>query len=142
MEGAAQLIVSLDHNGEDELVTQARSFIETILSIFSTHGVFNTLCKVGPSLPSSLPLALKVLPLQRNLEPSFFVVLRGIIERSVILVADGDSVGNALLRDTLTRAVDNDLASFQQVLDNLNRFIEAVHHSGFSAQLMQGRAEL
>jgi hypothetical protein len=47
LEGAAQLIVSLDHNGEDELVIQTRSFIETILLIFSTHGVFNTLCKVG-----------------------------------------------------------------------------------------------
>ena len=57
-------------------------------------------------------------------------------------MAHGDSLGNALLRDTLTRAVDNDLASFQQVLDNLNTFIETVHHSGFSAELMQGTAEL
>ena len=40
--------MSLDHNGEDELVIQTRSFIETILLIFSTHGVFNTLCKVRP----------------------------------------------------------------------------------------------
>ena len=81
-------------------------------------------------------------PFQRGLEPSFFVVLRNILERSVIPVTNGDTLGNALLRDTLTRAVDNDLASFQQVLDNLNTFIEAVHHSGFSAELMHGTARL
>jgi hypothetical protein len=80
--------------------------------------------------------------LQRNLEPAFFVVLHDIFERGVVLMANGDSLGNALLRDTLTRAVDNDLASFQQVLDNVNTFIETVHHSGFSAELMQGAAEL
>ena len=79
--------------------------------------------------------------MQRNLEPSFFTVLRNILERGAVPAADGESLGNALLRDTLTRAVDNDLASFQQVLDNLNTFIEAVHHSGFSAELMQGAAE-
>ena len=79
---------------------------------------------------------------QRNLEPSFFVVLHDILERGVVLVANGDSLGNALLRDTLTRAVDNDLASFQQVVDNVNTFVETVHHSGFSAELMQGVAEL
>jgi hypothetical protein len=142
LEGAAQLIVSLDHNGEDELVVQTRSFIETTLSIFSTHGVFNTLCKVGPLFLSSWFLALSSPFLQRNLEPAFFVVLHDIFERGVVLMANGDSLGNALLRDTLTRAVDNDLASFQQVLDNVNTFIETVHHSGFSAELMQGAAEL
>jgi len=63
LEGAAQLIVSLNHNGEDELVIQTRSFIETILSIFSTHGVFNTLCKVGPPCFSSGPSTLRILPL-------------------------------------------------------------------------------
>jgi len=131
--------VSLNHNGEDELVIQTRSFIETILSIFSTHGVFNTLCKVGPPYPSSGSI-LRILYPQRNLEPSFFTVLRNILERSVIPAANEDALGDALLRDTLTRAVDNDLASFQQVLDNLNTFIEAVHHSGFSANLMQGAA--
>ena len=78
--------------------------------------------------------------LQRNLDPSFFTVLRNILERGVV-TAGGDPLGNALLRDTLTRAVDNDLASFQQVLDNLNTFIEVVHHSGFSAELMHGAAE-
>jgi len=80
--------------------------------------------------------------LQRSLEPSFFTVLRGILERGVVPAANGDTLGNALLRDTLTRAVENDVSSFQQVLDNLNTFIEAVHHSGFSAELMQGAAEL
>lgn len=132
--------MSLDHDGEDELVIQTRSFIETILSIFSTHGVFNTLCKVGP--PRSLfgLLILKILPLQRNLEPSFFTVLRNILGRSVH-AANGDTLGDALLRDTLTRAADNDLASFQHVLGNMNTFVEVVHHSGFSAELMQGVAE-
>ena len=81
-------------------------------------------------------------PFQRSLEPPFFIVLRNILERSVIPVTNGDTLGNALLRDTLTRAVDNDLASFQQVLDNLNTFIEVVHHSGFSAELMHGAVQL
>ena len=131
--------MSLNHNGEDELVIQTRSFIETILSIFSTHGVFNTLCKVGPPYSSSESI-LRIPHPQRNLEPSFFTVLRNILERSVIPAANEETLGDALLRDTLTRAVDNDLASFQQVLGNLNTFIEAVHHSGFSADLMQGAA--
>ena len=132
--------MSLDHDGEDELVIQTRSFIETILSIFSTHGVFNTLCKVGPPRSLSGSPILKILPLQRSLEPSFFTVLRNVLERS-IPATSGDTLGDALLRDTLTRAADNDLASFQHVLGNMNTFVEVVHHSGFSAELMQGVAE-
>lgn len=46
LETAAKVIVSLDHNGEDELVNQARSFIQVVLTLFSSHGLFNTLCKV------------------------------------------------------------------------------------------------
>ena len=133
--------MSLDHDGEDELVIQTRSFIETILSIFSTHGVFNTLCKVGPPRSSSGSLILRILLLQRTLEPSFFTVLRNVLERSIIPAANGDTLGDALLRDTLTRAADNDPASFQHVLGNMNTFIEVVHHSGFSAELMQGVTE-
>lgn len=44
---------------------------------------------------------------------------------------------DSFLRDTLTRAVDNDMESFQVVIENVNRYVEIVHHSHYSSDLLQ-----
>lgn len=44
---------------------------------------------------------------------------------------------DSLLRDTLTRAVENDMETFQLVLENITRYVDIVHHSQYSPDLMQ-----
>ena len=48
------------------------------------------------------------------------------------------SLRDALLYDTLSRTVpDNESESYQQILNNLDNFIETVHHSAYGADLLQ-----
>ena len=52
----------------------------------------------------------------------------------------GDPSGalrDILLRDALARAPDNEFGILQQVLDNLNTYVEIVHHNGYDADLVQ-----
>lgn len=42
-----------------------------------------------------------------------------------------------LLRDALSRCVDNDSDSFQLVVDNIGKYVEIVYHSQFSLDLLQ-----
>ena len=42
----------------------------------------------------------------------------------------------AILRDTLTRSAEIDQGAFQTVLDNLQSYVEVVHHQDYSAELM------
>jgi len=79
--------------------------------------------------------------LQRRLDRDFFFVLKFIMDgeaRSTGLLPS-ETLRHILLRDTLSRAAENEIA-FQQVSDNLNTFVEVVHHQGFDGELMQGEA--
>lgn len=48
-----------------------------------------------------------------------------------------ENLRDALLRDTLTRAVEGDDEALQTVIDNVNTYVEAVHHTDYSLLLMQ-----
>lgn len=50
--------------------------------------------------------------------------------------APAESLRDVLLRDTLSRATENDQTTFQIVLNNLQTFVEVVHHQGYSSDLM------
>lgn len=44
---------------------------------------------------------------------------------------------DALLRDTLPRAVENDFESYQTVVENVNTYVEVVYHQKYTSELMQ-----
>ncbi len=48
-----------------------------------------------------------------------------------------ENLRDALLRDTLSRAVEGDDESLQVVVDNINTYIEVVHHAEYTLALMQ-----
>jgi hypothetical protein len=52
-----------------------------------------------------------------------------------------ESLRDALLRDSLSRAVDCDKDSFQVVLNNLQQYIAVVHHERYSKDLMLSKQE-
>lgn len=74
---------------------------------------------------------------QRRLDPSFFIVLRHVLDLNAATAPLQETLRDFLLRDTLSRAADNDITVFQLVLENLNDYVEIVHHSGYSGPLMQ-----
>ncbi|KDQ60796.1 hypothetical protein JAAARDRAFT_173016 [Jaapia argillacea MUCL 33604] len=118
IETAAQLIISLDHNGEDTLVTQATQFIESTLTMFSFGGLLNNLCK-------------------RHLQRDFFVVIRNITQAIAKCSPSEETLRDALLRDTFSRAQENDRQHFHIVVQNLYTFVEVVHHQHYSLELIQ-----
>lgn len=48
-----------------------------------------------------------------------------------------ETLRDALLRDTLSRALEGDDDSLQIVLDNVNTYVEIVHHTEYTPALMQ-----
>ncbi|THU91128.1 hypothetical protein K435DRAFT_727522 [Dendrothele bispora CBS 962.96] len=116
IEQAAKLILSQSHSGNDPLVSEAKDFIENTLSIYSTNGVFVGL-------------------MRRQIDRSLFVVLKQILDANA-RENPSDPLRDTLLRDTLPRSVDVDQGSFQMTLDNLQLFVELVHHQNYSQELM------
>jgi hypothetical protein len=101
------------------------------------NGAFNVLCKVERII-SVLNFLLTEHFIQRRLDREFFVVLKHATDGSAkASPSSTESLRDALLRDTFSRAADNDPDTFQNVLDNLNTYVEVVHHKGYSTELMQ-----
>ena len=74
---------------------------------------------------------------QRRLDRNVFNVLKEITDANARLSpASPESLRDLLLRDTLPRAAENDHTTFQTVLNNLQTFVEVVHHQGYSVDLM------
>lgn len=48
-----------------------------------------------------------------------------------------ESLRDALLRDTLSRTIEGDDEALQTVIDNVNTYVEVVHHMDYSTLLMQ-----
>ncbi|KAJ7449837.1 hypothetical protein FB451DRAFT_1286715 [Mycena latifolia] len=118
IEQVTKLITLQSHNSQDALVAQARSFIETTITTYANNGFVMHLFK-------------------RRLDRNVFQVLKEITDASARLSPPpGESLRDILLRDTLPRAVENDHTTFQIVLNNLQTFIESVHHQGYNTDLM------
>lgn len=63
--------------------------------------------------------------------------MKHITDANAKTTSSSESLRDALLRDTLTRVPENDYSTFQLVLNNLQSYVEVVHHQGYSADLMQ-----
>ncbi|EGO21469.1 hypothetical protein SERLADRAFT_372111 [Serpula lacrymans var. lacrymans S7.9] len=113
VEKAVALVVSLDHNGEDMLVSQARAYIENTLNMLTSSGIFCGLCK-------------------RNLEPEFFTVLKHIV--SVNAKANSqpsERLSERLLQSVLSQPLDANWSITQLVVDNVHSYVKLVHHEDY-----------
>lgn len=72
--------------------------------------------------------------------PEFFAIIKHVIGPHVKAEHNPNPMENlrdALLRDTLSRALEGEDESLQVVLDNVNTYVEIVHHTEYSPALMQ-----
>lgn len=77
---------------------------------------------------------------QRRLDMEFFQVLGFIGETPTKTFSHSTTYSRlreTLLRDAMSRAVDNDAETFQLVVDNIGKYIETVYHSRYSSDLLQ-----
>ncbi|KZT67735.1 hypothetical protein DAEQUDRAFT_712938 [Daedalea quercina L-15889] len=118
-----KLMATLDHehNADDVLVEQSKTFLTAILSIFASGGILNALFK--RTLPMDVFVALR-----HALTPSGKASRAGVMQ-----------IGfkDVLLRDTMSKSLDNDPDSFQAVVDNICTYVEVVHHTGYSTEMLQ-----
>ncbi|KAF7976726.1 hypothetical protein HWV62_5909 [Athelia sp. TMB] len=117
VEVVIKLIVSLDHDGEDILVGQAKSFLESTFTAFSANGLFALLCK-------------------RALDRDFFLVVKNITAKSKRQSLD--SLRDALLRDAIQNVSENEPKVCEVMLGNIHHYIELVHHENYAADVIQG----
>ncbi|TDL27495.1 hypothetical protein BD410DRAFT_782583 [Rickenella mellea] len=111
-------IFALQLNGEDVLVSQAASFLETILSQFSLSGLFYQLCK-------------------RKQGESFFSVVRHVMAENARVHPSQGLLRETILRDTLTQAASQPSDGLQNVvLENIRIYIEVIHHQSYPSELM------
>ncbi|KAI0748219.1 hypothetical protein C8Q80DRAFT_1104066 [Daedaleopsis nitida] len=123
IESAINLMVRLDYqqNGEDILVDQTRNFLRTILGLYAFSGVFYLLCK-------------------RPRSDDFFLIIKHVVGPHVRAEHNPhprETLRDALLRDTLTRLIEGDDESLQEVIDHVNTYVEVVHHTDYTLALMQ-----
>ncbi|KAG1715706.1 hypothetical protein ID866_1469 [Astraeus odoratus] len=105
MDKATALIVSLRHNKDDFLVSQATSFIEYTLVTLTPSGIFCSLCRRPPN-------------------PDFYEILKGIINgrngrESVEFQED-------LLRSIILQPPEVDWKVTHNTVQNINMFVEVV----------------
>ncbi|KAJ7219313.1 hypothetical protein GGX14DRAFT_435653 [Mycena pura] len=120
IEQVAKLVALQSHNSQDALVAQAKSFIDNTITTYASNGFVSNLFS-----------------LQRRLDRNVFVVLKEITDAKARLSpAPAESLRDVLLRDTLLRAPENDHTTIQVVLNNIQTFVEIVHHQRYTTDLM------
>ncbi|KAJ7709877.1 hypothetical protein B0H17DRAFT_1029591 [Mycena rosella] len=117
IEQVTKLITLQSRHNQDALVAQAKLFIETTITTYANNGFVMHLFK-------------------RRLDRNVFHVLKEITDANARLSSTPESLRDVLLRDTLPRAVESDHTTLQIVLNNLQTFIETVHHQGYNPDLM------
>ncbi|KAG7092480.1 hypothetical protein E1B28_008832 [Marasmius oreades] len=117
LEQVAKLVISQSHTTQDPFLDQARSFLENTLQTYSSNGIFVGL-------------------IRRKLDRGIFVVLKQVLDANAKEKHGGESLREYLLRDTLPRAVESDRHVFQDVLNNLQTYVEDVHHQNYSKEFM------
>ncbi|KAK7054868.1 hypothetical protein VNI00_003331 [Paramarasmius palmivorus] len=117
IEQVAKLIILQNNANQDPLVNQAKAFLENTLKTYSGNGIFAGL-------------------LRRKLERGVFVVLKQVLDANAKEDREGESLRESLLRDTLPRAVESDQHTFQAVLDNLQAYVEVVHHQNYTVEMI------
>ncbi|KAL0581716.1 hypothetical protein V5O48_000298 [Marasmius crinis-equi] len=117
IEQVAKLVISQSHTSQDPFMDQAKGFLENTLKTYSGNGIFVGL-------------------IRRKLDRTIFTVLKQVLDANAKENRGAESLREALLRDTLPRAVESDQTVFQAVLNNLEAYIEVVHHQNYSKELM------
>ncbi|KAI0831397.1 hypothetical protein BC628DRAFT_1312212 [Trametes gibbosa] len=117
LEAAVSLMEKLDYlqNSDDILIDQTRSFMRTTLALYAFSGVFCTLCK-------------------RPQSHEFFSIIKHVVSPHVKAERNPnpfETLRDALLRDTLTRALEGEDEFLQAILDNVNTYVEIVHHTEY-----------
>jgi hypothetical protein len=75
---------------------------------------------------------------KRPLDREFFVVLKYITDANAKTISSSsESLRDAILRDSFSRAADNEASAFQIVLNNLNMYVDVVYYQGYSSDLLQ-----
>jgi hypothetical protein len=134
IEQVAKLIILQTHNSQDALVAQAKSFIQTTVTTYANNGFIMNFFKVNFGRLFHISSSYR---LQRRLDRDVFLVLKEITDANARLSpTSAESLRDILLRDTLPRAAENDHITFQIVLNNLQTFVEVVHHQGYSSDHM------
>ncbi|GAW10310.1 hypothetical protein LENED_012563 [Lentinula edodes] len=116
IEQVAKLVVSQSHLNQDPLVLQAKAFIDSMLTAYCNNGIFIGL-------------------IRRQLDRSLFVVLKQVLDANA-KESGSQHLLDTILYDTFRRAVETDQNFFQVMLNNLQTFVEVVHHQNYSAETM------
>ncbi|KAJ3845083.1 hypothetical protein F5878DRAFT_655339 [Lentinula raphanica] len=116
VEQVAKLVVSQSYFSQDPLVTQAKAFIESILTTYTNNGIFLGL-------------------IRRKQDREIFVVIKQVMDANA-KESGSQYLRDAILYDTCKRASETDLQGFQDMLNNLQTFVEVVHHQDYSAETM------
>ncbi|KAI6005919.1 hypothetical protein EDD15DRAFT_2384583 [Pisolithus albus] len=108
MDKAAALIVTLKHNDEDVLVSQAKAFIESTLNRLVSSGVYCSLCKRPPN-------------------PDFYEVLKTIIQaRDGRATEASINFQEDLLHSIISQPPEVDWKISHNTVKNINMFVEIV----------------
>lgn len=108
MDKAAALIVTLKHNDEDLLVSQAKAFIESTLVTLVSSGVYCSLCKRPPN-------------------PDFYEVLKTIIQaRDGRATEASINFQEDLLHSIISQPPEVDWKISHNTVKNINMFVEIV----------------
>ncbi|KAF8910955.1 hypothetical protein CPB84DRAFT_1842225 [Gymnopilus junonius] len=108
-------VASETRNSQDSLVVHGKLLIGNTLQSLCNRGLLMSL-------------------MRRQLQPTFFMVLNQVFDHQGNLVPR--DICDALLRDTLTRAVECDSSSFQSVVQNISHFMKIVYSQGYSSELI------
>ncbi|TFY64018.1 hypothetical protein EVJ58_g2900 [Rhodofomes roseus] len=121
IESVLRLMTNLHHeqNADDVLVEQSKTFLVAL--------------RFGRDHERSVQA-------KRSLSADAFASLRhaltpvGKASRGVAIQME---LMDKLLRDTMTRSLDNDPESFQSVVDNVCTYVDVVHNTGYSTEMLQ-----
>ncbi|KAF5380960.1 hypothetical protein D9615_003973 [Tricholomella constricta] len=119
IESVATLVASQHQRGQDALAAQAKTFLDTTLTKYAQNGLFISLLK-------------------RLLDREFFVVLKQVTDANAKNNAtSAQTLREQLLRDLFGRTIDADRTTFQNILNNMQAYVEIVFYDGYSTELMQ-----
>lgn len=158
IEGVARLLCSLNYKQrpDDPLVAQGRAWLDSVLNTwvllyipnrlmltfgehrFYSRGVLHALFKVTLNLCSNTCGNSR--EAQKTLHDDFFDVMRFVLEgvsKTVLVTSTNGSLSDVLLHDALSRALAGDLGPANVLFININKFIEIVHHTRYTVDLLQ-----
>ncbi|KAF7294902.1 hypothetical protein MIND_01028100 [Mycena indigotica] len=118
IEQVSKLVMLQSHNTQDALVSQAKSFVEYSITQYERTGFISSLFK-------------------RRLDKDVLLVFKEITDAKARLAPQSESLRDVLMRGLLSQGPDNDHTTMQNFLNNLETFVEIVHHQGYSADLMR-----